>query len=832
MTESMLSNWGSRSPLMGSHWRDTLRAAEVHYYRIPRERWELMILRAEQSGANVISTYVPWSHHAPSPEVLDFTGETSPRRDLVSFLALVAERGLGLIVKPGPFVDSEIIGGGVPPWLIGKHPELWVHAYDGRVMVHSDSQDPRLSYDAPDHHALAGDWLREVMRIVQPYEGSALVAVQVDNETPGDGMLIHEDDIDPSPFRADYASPDRWAAWYRQRHGAVDVPEQPTRWQVPTGVDDLQLLADVDRYADHQLKTGLSATAAALRSTGYSGLLFHDWLCMRWQISGMLIDPGVMADTCGWVGQNVYAEDVDDTAMIAGTDWYRMSMEEYVHHAWWRQRLCHTLSGGQLPRFIPEISAREGFYLHCHLIGGLDAPCIYMMHTSQDEPSDIGAGQRWAMEAPITDDGTPRRHWANMRTLFHVLQAGGEDLVSSALPAPVAIAYAHEGEHTARWAGAIPGAPWSGDDELKSLAAASNASAAGNRAARALVDRGIEFDVVDVTRNSLEGYRVVVVPDLEVFAGDGIDALVSHARSGGVLAFAGAVPEWDVSLRPRADLGDVTKVRVEELVSTLDPPAAVTDIPRTADSGCAGVDVSCRTGDRARYLTLVNRRGSAFAGDVRLAGGQSIVVATDHGTVAWARIESDGTVSAAMVDGAPGRAGDLSVSQGLASIVRREGGWDVITADRTDVFVPTAAGLPVWRVMLDGRILDCGEVDGAGCIHCLPEDDAGLTDRYVLGDRALADEAVSAVTAFVETSWRESDSAINHLAQDLTNADDPDLVDLRTRLGNRDLGELAKSLARLRSRIHAGTADADIVAAHEQLTSIATRILDLELGRT
>jgi hypothetical protein len=228
----------------------------------------------------------------------------------------------------------------------------------------------------------------------------------------------------------------------------------------------------------------------------------------------------------------------------------------------------------------------------------------------------------------------------------------------------------------------------------------------------------------------------------------------------------------------------------------------------------------------------VNRSGAGYAHEVRLADGRSVPVATDHGTVAWARVEPDGSVSAAMVDGTPGRAGSLEVAQGLASLVFARGAWEVIVGDRTDVVVPAAAGWPVWRVMLDGRVLACGEVGKEGLIHCLPEDDAGMTDRYVLGDRSAADAVAAPVAAFVASSWAEGERAMDRLTSSLADVDDPDLLDLRARLEHRDLGDLAKSLARLRSRIHAGTADTVLVAAQESLTSIAVRLHDLDLGRT
>jgi beta-galactosidase GanA len=36
-----------------------LHPLEVHYFRVPRERWELMLARARQMGADAVSSIVP-----------------------------------------------------------------------------------------------------------------------------------------------------------------------------------------------------------------------------------------------------------------------------------------------------------------------------------------------------------------------------------------------------------------------------------------------------------------------------------------------------------------------------------------------------------------------------------------------------------------------------------------------------------------------------------------------------------------------------------------------------------------------------------------------------
>ena len=90
-----------RAPLA----RDTWRIAEIHYFRVPRERWDLMVLRARQSGANAVSSYIPWIHHEPVDGTVDLTGTTLAERDLVGFVEVCAAAGLvieRLLPLPAP----------------------------------------------------------------------------------------------------------------------------------------------------------------------------------------------------------------------------------------------------------------------------------------------------------------------------------------------------------------------------------------------------------------------------------------------------------------------------------------------------------------------------------------------------------------------------------------------------------------------------------------------------------------------------------------------------------------------------------------------------------
>jgi len=89
-------------------------AAEIHYWRIPPDTWNERLSQIKDANIVAISTYVPWNFHEYEVEKYDFTGETNPRRDLEGFLRLCEEIGLKVIIRPGPYINAEWNGWGIP----------------------------------------------------------------------------------------------------------------------------------------------------------------------------------------------------------------------------------------------------------------------------------------------------------------------------------------------------------------------------------------------------------------------------------------------------------------------------------------------------------------------------------------------------------------------------------------------------------------------------------------------------------------------------------------------------------------------------------------------
>lgn len=80
-----------------------IKAAEVHYPRIPEPYWEHRIEMCKALGMNTLCLYVFWNLHEPSPGQFDFSGNN----DIARFCRLAQKHGMYVIVRPGPYVCAE-----------------------------------------------------------------------------------------------------------------------------------------------------------------------------------------------------------------------------------------------------------------------------------------------------------------------------------------------------------------------------------------------------------------------------------------------------------------------------------------------------------------------------------------------------------------------------------------------------------------------------------------------------------------------------------------------------------------------------------------------------
>ncbi len=139
-----------------------VKAAEVHYPRIPRQYWEQRIKMCKALGMNTLCLYVFWNIHEQKEGQFDFTGNN----DVAAFCRLAQKNGMYVIVRPGPYVCAEWEMGGLPWWLLKK-------------------KDIRLREQDPYFMERVSKFEHEVGKQLAPLtiqNGGPIIMVQVENE--------------------------------------------------------------------------------------------------------------------------------------------------------------------------------------------------------------------------------------------------------------------------------------------------------------------------------------------------------------------------------------------------------------------------------------------------------------------------------------------------------------------------------------------------------------------------------------------------------------------------------------------------------------------------
>ena len=93
-----------------------VKAAEIHYPRIPKPYWEHRIKMCKALGMNTVCIYIFWNIHEQREGEFDFIGNN----DVAEFCRLAQKNGMYVIVRPGPYVCAEWEMGGLPWWLLKK----------------------------------------------------------------------------------------------------------------------------------------------------------------------------------------------------------------------------------------------------------------------------------------------------------------------------------------------------------------------------------------------------------------------------------------------------------------------------------------------------------------------------------------------------------------------------------------------------------------------------------------------------------------------------------------------------------------------------------------
>lgn len=176
-------------------------SAEIHYFRVPKRFWSICFDRLKKANFRIISSYVPWNLHEERPGEFDFQGLDNPYKDLIVFLELAREFGFKIILKPGPWIQSEWPAGGIPKYIFGDE-SLIARDFSGGLLNARLKGDAKQSYQPSYLHP---KYLNHVKR----YLGGLVEAMQNYIFPKGPVFLIQLDDEitfggNSGLFQADY----------------------------------------------------------------------------------------------------------------------------------------------------------------------------------------------------------------------------------------------------------------------------------------------------------------------------------------------------------------------------------------------------------------------------------------------------------------------------------------------------------------------------------------------------------------------------------------------------------------------------------------------------
>lgn len=538
----------------------------VHYWRLERERWPLILDRVQSLGFGMIETYIPWSVHEVAPGAFDW-GTIDPRKDVDAFCQLCEARGLYLLVRPGPLINAELTDFGFPEWVL-LDPQAQARTAVGSLHLdaawglHPPRPFPVPSYASPAFFQAVGQWFDAVCPIIARHLAphGCIVAVQSDNETC---YLFHDQTYATDYSLASiaayrcflserYGTIEQLNAVYGQQYEGFDAIDPPRDCQIRAAAD-VPWHRDWAEYKERYIHQGVTRIAQMLRERGVQGVpIFHD---VAFQYRTPLDIARMEGDGVDWVGMNIYRS----PQQYAGT----------------KQRMRYLAGTTRLP-FVPEFvsgiwshhpqtptPAEQEFTTLAALMHGMRAVNFYMLVERE----------RW-QGSPITRHGTYRPEYADFyRRLSAFFQQYPLGTFSRQTPVIALLNY-DLGRYEAmagtlhyahvdllrlpdelsivdldlgfRWNVAREADPHRSDTWLGQVFVQ-------------LQRQQLDYDIADshIPLSRLQRYPVACIPMVDFMDASDQQRLLDYATAGGCLIIGPGVPYLDSYLRPCSVLNEV-----------------------------------------------------------------------------------------------------------------------------------------------------------------------------------------------------------------------------------------------------------------------------------
>ena len=124
---------------------DYVQAVEFPYYLCPRNLWERELVWLKNIGVDTVEFSIPWNWHQLQPGDYDFTGRTSPRRDLVAFIRILRKLDLRAWVRPLPPVTG-FLDNGAPPGADARAQRAWLRRLEQLLTTQTAKHGGPIAY--------------------------------------------------------------------------------------------------------------------------------------------------------------------------------------------------------------------------------------------------------------------------------------------------------------------------------------------------------------------------------------------------------------------------------------------------------------------------------------------------------------------------------------------------------------------------------------------------------------------------------------------------------------------------------------------------------------
>ena len=123
-------------------------AVEFPYYLYPRTQWERELVWMKTIGVRTVEFSIPWNWHQLQPGEFDFTGRTSPRRDLVGFIRILRKLDLRGWVRPLPPVAGWVNDGWPDGERDGDARQAWLKQLNELLATQTEKHGGPIAFAA------------------------------------------------------------------------------------------------------------------------------------------------------------------------------------------------------------------------------------------------------------------------------------------------------------------------------------------------------------------------------------------------------------------------------------------------------------------------------------------------------------------------------------------------------------------------------------------------------------------------------------------------------------------------------------------------------------